>query len=326
MKINETKASASMLNSCEPVFLNLLPPTILKLIDPKTRSPHHVFIFGMTGSGKSSTVKKIISSKRIRRPLLILDWAGEYGDLELNEITPTDLSIEGLESTQILDAFSSAYQLTKPQEALLLKCLGDSCKISELVERVRSFPVRSASEAEMREALLRRLEPLEALKLFEGNRKLSEILKGKARLNLSHLPFEARRLTVNVILRLLYNYTASRKIGSGVIVVEEAENLVPPRRPEDPPTGAEVIVNELRKWGVSVIGVAQLPSQVNINTFRNCEYLLIHRVRLTPLEASLLGLELSEVDKLARLDTGKALLIHRGIKRWIKVCQRATRD
>ena len=308
-----------MFNLNELILMNVLPPVLLRLRDPNTKSPYHIFVFGMTGSGKTNSVKHIISSKRIKRSLLILDWAGEYGDINLLSLTPSDLSMESLEPTQIVDAFSAAYQLTRPQEAFMLRCLGSSCRISELIDRISHAPLRSASEAELREALLRRLEPLQSLMLFEGGQDLAALLEGKVRLDLSSLPFEARRLAVNIILRLIYNRVTSRGSHGLILVLEEAENVIPPRRFEDPPQGGEVIINELRKWGVSVIAIAQLPSQVSMFSFRNCEYIILHRVQLTALEADWLGLTPNDVIKLAKLPTGQALLIHRGLKRWIKI-------
>lgn len=299
----------------ETSFISYLPPAIIKLGDGRT--PHHVFVFGTTGSGKTNSVKRIVSSRWIRKPVLILDWAGEYGDLGFKEVRAKQVSIEGLRSVDVLDAFSSAYQLTKPQEAFLLRCLKDSNKIKEVIEKVEKYPVKSSIEVEIREALLRRLELLKDLNIFEGGVGMRELLSGRTVLNLSDLPYEARRLAANVLLRLVYN--VAPKVNGGILVIEEAENLIPARRPEVPPSSGEVILNEVRKWGFSIIAVAQLPSQVSVNSFRNCEYVLIHRARLTPLEASWLGLSEEEVSRLARLKTGEVLLIQRGRKRWLRV-------
>ncbi|MEM4700427.1 MAG: DUF87 domain-containing protein [Candidatus Nezhaarchaeales archaeon] len=299
----------------EASLISLLPPAIIKLSDG--RNSHHVFVFGTTGSGKTNSVKRIASSRWVRKPIFILDWAGEYGDLGFREVRAEYVSIEGLRPIDVLDAFSSAYQLTRPQEALLLHCLRDSSKIREVVEKLEKYPARSSVEVEIKEALLRRLELLRGLNIFEGRIGIRELLSNKTVMNLSDLPYEARRLAINVLLRLTYN--VAPKVGGGVLVIEEAENLIPARRPESPPSSGEIILSELRKWGFSVIAVAQLPSQVSVNSFRNCEYILIHRARLTPLEASWLGLNEEEVRKLAKLKTGELLLIQRGRKRWLRV-------
>ncbi|MCX8204551.1 MAG: ATP-binding protein [Candidatus Nezhaarchaeota archaeon] len=299
----------------EASFISYLPPTLIKLGDG--HSSHHVFVFGMTGSGKTNSVKRIVGSRWIRRPVLVLDWAGEYGDLGFEEVRPEQVSMEGLRPIDVVDAFSSAYQLTRPQEAFLLRCLKGSSKIKEVAERIEEYPVKSSSEVEIKEALLRRLEILRSLNIFEGKVGVKELLLTKARLNLSELPYEARRLAVNIILRLVYN--VAPEAGGGILVIEEAENVIPARRFEAPPSSGEIILNELRKWNFSIIAVAQLPSQVSIDSFRNCEYILIHRVRLTPLETSWLGLSEEEAHKLARLRTGELLLIQRGRKKWLRV-------
>ncbi len=303
----------------EAALLSWLPPTLIRLRDRHTGSPHHVFVFGMTGSGKTNSVKKLLGSGRIKRPIVVLDWAGEYGDVGLKRVEVGEVSMKGLRPVDVVDAFSSAYQLTKPQEAFLLRCLKDSTHIKEVVERVESYPVRSGVEVELREALLRRLEPLRALSLFEGDVGLDELMSSNVRVDLSPLPYEARRLAVNVLLRMMYNVISSKESHGAIVVLEEAENVVPARRMEDPPSTGEVILNEVRKWGVSVIAVAQLPSQVSVSTFRNCEYVLLHRVQLTPLEASWLGLGAEEVERLSKLPTGCLLLIHRGRRKWVRI-------
>lgn len=300
-------------------ILSYIPPAVVKLRDSSTGSPRHVFVFGMTGSGKTSSVKRLVQSRWLRRPVLILDWGGEYGDLGFKEVRPEEVSMEGLRPIDVVDALGMAYQLTKPQEAFLLRCLKDTLKLREVVEKVESYPIKSAVEVEVREALLRRLEALRSLSLFEGDVGLKELMDRSTALNLSHLPYEARRLTVNILLRMIYNAVPTVNPKGAIIVLEEAENIVPARRLEGLPSGGEVILNELRKWGVSVIAIAQLPSQVSPSAFRNCEYILIHRALLTPLEASWLGLKEEEVHRLSRLNTGELLFIHRGSKRWLKV-------
>ncbi len=85
-----------------------------------------------------------------------------------------------------------------------------------------------------------------------------------------------------------------------------------PRRPEQPPSGGEVILAELRKWRVAVIAVAQSPSQVAQEAWRNAEYLVLHRCTLSPFEAQFLNLGFEEFEELPKLKTGEAFLIHRG--------------
>jgi len=300
-------------------ILSYLPPTVIRLRDLKTGSPCHVFVFGMTGSGKTSSVKKIVRSRWLRRPVLVLDWGGEYGDLGFREVSPEEVSMKGLRPVDIVDALGMAYQLTRPQEAFLLRCLRGTSKLRDVVEKVENYPVKSTAEVEVREALLRRLEALRSLSLFEGDVAIEGLMAENTALSLKHLPYEARRLTVSILLRMIYNAAPTINPRGAIIVLEEAENIVPARRFEEQPSSGEVILNEVRKWNVSVIAIAQLPSQVSPSAFRNCEYILIHRVMLTPLEASWLGLEEGEVRRLSKLNTGELLLIHRGSKRWLKV-------
>ena len=250
-----------------------------------------------------------------------MDWAGEYGGLGLEEVRAEDISLEGLRASEIVDAFQLAFSLTAPQASLLLRTVEEARTIGDVARALREMAVKSPSEAEIRDALLRRVAPLEKLGLFEGRVKVEELLSRRVRVDLSTLPFEARRLASNIILRLLYNAVTARRasVDRAVIVVEEAQNVIPPRRPEQPPSGGEVIVNELRKHGVSVIAVAQAPNQVQPEAWRNAEYVVLHRCKLSPLEAQYLHLDAEKVEELARLSTGRALLLHRGRARRLAV-------
>jgi len=264
----------------------------------------HIVIFGMTGSGKTETAKRIAYSSR--KDKLIIDWSGEY---EYGVIaTPKELSLN-LNTYEILDALTSAFQLTIPQQSVLLEALGEATNLKVLIDKLKKMKVKSETEKEIRNALLRRLLPLEKLNLFHGKLDLSEINT----LDLSELTYEAKKLVVNLVLRMFYNSPKP-----GILVIEEAQNIIPRNPIGKTPSSAELIINELRKRGVCVILVAQTPSQISM-AFRNADYIIIHRLQLTPKEAQILGLSNEEIEKIARLNTGECLLIRRGDKKWVRV-------
>ncbi len=141
-----------------------------------------------------------------------MDWAGEYGDLGLKRRGVEDLSLSGVELSHVVDALEATFALTKPQVNFIYRaCLGAS-SIKELVAKVRGAPLTSASEREIQQAVLRRLEPLERLRFFEGRASVEELIKEGCRVDLSSLPYEARRLASNLLLRMVYNALTTRRV------------------------------------------------------------------------------------------------------------------
>jgi len=257
----------------------------------------------MTGSGKTETAKRIAYTTKKKK--LIIDWAGEYAYGRI--ATPQELNLK-LTPHEIIDSISSAFQLTIPQQAFLLEAAKGTETLTEIINKIKQAKANE-TEREIKNALLRRLLPLEELGLFTGNLSLSEI----DTLDLSELTYEAKKLTINIILRMFYNSPEPR-----ILIIEEAQNIIPARQLNQTPTTAELIINELRKKGVSVILIAQMPSQVSL-AFRNADYIIIHRLQLTIKEAQTLGLNNNEIKRIAKLKTGECLIISRGEKNWIKI-------
>ncbi len=267
-------------------------------------TPRHVVIFGMTGSGKTETAKRIALNSKKKK--LIIDWAGEYQ--HGLTATPKLLTLN-LKPHEIVDSIASAFHLSMPQQAVLYEASKEAKNLSDIIKKIREIKPATETQREIRDAILRRLLPLESMKLFSGELNLSEI----DTLDLSSLTYEAKKLVANIVLRMFYNSPEPR-----VLVVEEAQNIIPRQPPGNPPTSAELIINELRKRGVSVILVAQTPSQISL-AFRNADYIIMHRLQLTPSEAQVLGISKDEAERLAQLETGHCLIIERGRKRWIKI-------
>ncbi|RLF22306.1 MAG: hypothetical protein DRJ68_01720 [Thermoprotei archaeon] len=265
----------------------------------------HVVIFGITGSGKTNTARVI--AKSFKGSKLIIDWNGEY--LIGRVARASDITIANLSMLEFCEALATALQLSQPQYSMLLEVAKTSKSLKEIIEKLRRYPVESDSRREIRNALLRRLEPLSYLDLFSGSRGLEDF----DTLDLSGLTYDAKRLVTNVVLRLMYE-----KPVKDLIVLEEAQNLLTPRRLDQPPSSCELILDEIRKYGVRVVVIAQIPSLV-ATTYRNAEYILIHRLSLTIDEARNLGLSEKEREKISRLPNGACLVIHRGKKAYVRV-------
>jgi len=54
-----------------------------------------------------------------------------------------------------------------------------------------------------------------------------------------------------------------------MIIIEEARNLIPVRRPEEPVTISERLSQDMRKFGESVVYIAQFPSQISSEALKN---------------------------------------------------------
>jgi hypothetical protein len=78
--------------------------------------------------------------------------------------------------------------------------------------------------------------------LFDGNSKIIDLSKMNA---------ELRKLISLILLHYLYNNPKEC-----LLILEEAQNIIIPRRAEQPPSIAEMIVAELRRFNVGIILIA----------------------------------------------------------------------
>lgn len=280
------------------IGLNGLRPVYLDLSGNK-----HIVIFGMTGSGKTETAKRILKS--VNKKKLIIDWSGEYTDYK--SIEPSELKID-LKKEDIIDAIISTFQLTIPQQTLLIEASKRGGGLKEIIEEIKKINYQSDSGREVKDALIRKLSILEKLNLFNGNKNLAEV----EAINLSKITFEAKKLVTNIILKSFYNNPEPR-----ILVIEEAQNIMP-RQNQETINVTELIINEIRKYGVNVILIAQTPSQIS-NVYRNAEYVIIHRLRLTHHEIQELGLKMEEAEKISKLNLGECIIISGGEKREVRL-------
>jgi len=96
--------------------------------------------------------------------------------------------------------------------------------------------------------------------LFDGTSKS---------IDLSKMNVELRKLISLILLYYLYNNPTPC-----ILVLEEAQNIVVPRRVEQPPSIAEMMIAELRRYDIGIIMIAHHPSDLP-NSILNDAYAII---------------------------------------------------
>ncbi len=271
----------------------------------------HVTLMGMTGSGKSTTAAVIVRQvAAMGLPVMILDWHNEHADLVKSvggqvlspgkddfAINPMDMgpATEPSEHVEMVtDIFSDTYHFTHPQAYMfrnaLQRCLGEAADrevptLASLVGTIESYPLRSAYDNETKVALLRRLVPLtqgHVGRAFNSpsSHTVDELLDKVLCVELGNIRETlSRGIFADVLMKLVYEMRVARKVRmEHVMMIEEARNIAPARRVEDPPSVGERMISELRKFGESMLFVAQFPTQVAAEVVKNSGVRIIHRV------------------------------------------------
>jgi hypothetical protein len=194
----------------------------------------------------------------------------------------------------VTDIFSDTYHFTHPQAYMfrnaLQRCLGEAADkevptLASLVGTIESYPLRSAYDNETKVALLRRLVPLtqgHVGRAFNSpsSHTVDELLDKVLCVELGNIRETlSRSIFADILLKLVYEMRVGRKARmEHLTMIEEARNIAPVRREEDPPSVGERMVSELRKFGESMLFVAQFPSQVASEVVKNSGVRIIHRV------------------------------------------------
>jgi Mrp family chromosome partitioning ATPase len=304
----------------------------------------HVAVLGMTGSGKSTTAAAVVKQvAEMGLPVLILDWHNEYGpmisrvggkvlspgkdDFSINpiEVMPSTDPIEHI--AMVTDIFSDIYHFTHPQAYMfrnaLQKRVAESSEeeipsLASLVRTIEAYPLRSAYDNETKVALLRRLVPLtqgQAGKALDGpgTTSIEELMGEVVCVELGHLrDTQTRSIFTDIMLKMVYEYRIQRRNGlEHLTLVEEARNVVPARRAEDPPSVGERMISELRKFGEAMLFVAQFPTQVASEVIKNSGARVIHRVAW-PEDIALIGDSLNltreQKEHVGRLQVGETVI------------------
>ena len=304
----------------------------------------HVSVLGMTGSGKSTTTASMVRQvAESGLPGLVLDWHNEYAKVVTGAggkvVAPgrDDFAVNPLEAepgsdpaehiAMVCDIFSDIYHFTHPQAYMfrnaLQKRLGETATdevptIGALVKTIEAYPLKSAYDQETKVALLRRLVPLtegQPGKALGGSGplRMQELLGTVVCVELGHLrDIQSRAVFSDVLLKMIYEEKVRRKGGlDHLTVVEEARNIAPARRPEDPPTVGERMISELRKFGEGMMFVAQFPTHVAAEVIKNSGTKIVHRLDWpddVELIGDSLGLTPKQREHLTRLGAGEAVV------------------
>ncbi|RLE99822.1 MAG: hypothetical protein DRJ63_04105 [Thermoprotei archaeon] len=262
----------------------------------------HVCILGCSGSGKSNTARLLALRLSQKYPVLILDWHGEHAGLRgfkvlipgvnffINPVKITGKNpIE--EINMIIDIIGEVFSLTDPQRYILYEALKNIIKnnldqnLSSLIKVVENLTVKSFRENEIKLAIIRRLKPISEGrigKLLSRDMDIDKIMKGNYIIDLSVFnSIYLRKLASLIILKNIYNYSIRRHVGSKlrhITIIEEATNIIPPRRAEDPPSIGERMYLELRKYGEVLVSIAQSPELIASSVLENTHTFIIHRL------------------------------------------------
>jgi DNA helicase HerA-like ATPase len=304
----------------------------------------HVEVLGMTGSGKSTTALTIVRQiAEMGLPVAILDWHNEYGSViskiggQVVSPGKDDFTINPVEATtstdpvehiaMVTDIFSDIYHFTHPQAYMfrnaLQKRVSESAdeeipNLGSLVRTIEAYPLRSAYDNETKVALLRRLVPLtqgQAGKALNGPSTfgIDELLGKVVCIELGQLrDAQTRSIFTDIVLKMIYEQRLRSRSGlEHITVVEEARNVAPARRPEDPPSVGERIIAELRKFGEAMLFVAQFPTQVASEMIKNSGVRIVHRMAW-PEDVGLigdsLGLTREQREHITKLQVGEAVV------------------
>jgi DNA helicase HerA-like ATPase len=227
----------------------------------------------------------------------------------------------------VSDIFSDIYHFTHPQAYMFRNALQKRMSetgpeevptISSLVRTIEAYPLRSAYDNETKVALLRRLVPLTQGQSGRalggpGTLKMEELLDLPVCVELGHLrDVQSRAIFTDVMLKLVYEQKVKRKSSlDHLTVIEEARNVAPARRPEDPPSVGERMISELRKFGEAIMFVARFPSHVASEVVKNSGTKIVHRVTWPDdvmLIGDSLGLNMKQREYMTRLAVGEAVV------------------
>jgi len=207
------------------VGFNRIIPQFLEL-------DRHLCILGPTRSGKTRLAKRIASRTKAR--LLVFDWNGEYDIGRARRISAKDLSVDLslIPKKLIAEIIGLALNMNEPSIYFLYRSIRDTrvSSIDEMIEAVENFMVVSRAEAEMKAAILRRLEYIRDAVSSGGGLNAVDLLRGDFVVDLSVAKLmEERTLTTLLVLSSLYPILTSLSRTNDVrllVVVDEAQNVI----------------------------------------------------------------------------------------------------
>ncbi len=252
------------------------------------RFTRHICVYGPTRSGKTSFVRGLIRELSRSYTVTVLDWHGEYSDLEDVPSVPYNklrIDVSSIPLKLLVEVLGHGLNLSEPSLYMLYKILKTSNieSVEDIVKAVEEYFATTRTEAEMKAAILRRLEYV-LMSLSQGLIDVELLSRYSCSVDLSSLTvIEEKKLATSLILAALYVQYMSSGLVTGsvrhVIVVEEAQNIL--ARDPRSTTILDHIIMELGKYGVRVILVTNMlpPSYI----LKHC-YLVMFKIRPEQIE------------------------------------------
>ncbi|MDW8034217.1 MAG: zonular occludens toxin domain-containing protein, partial [Nitrososphaerota archaeon] len=261
----------------------------------------------------------------------------ELGSFSLDIINPIESENLSEHVAIVTDIFDQIYNFTPSQSYMFREVLLQTLMEKEMgikkydplvsfIDTLEKWSIKSFYENETKFALLRRLKPLitgQNKEVFCNREKLisiKSILEGVTVFELGDIvEVDMRKLTSLFILALIYEFRLkNRDRKCHFIVLEEAHNILPYRRRESPPTIAEKLFLEMRKFNESLILISQFPSQISPEIVKSTSLKISHRIcegEESRILMDIMGLSQAEYDLLKRLPPGYGFLITEGFSK-----------
>ncbi len=248
----------------------------------------HMCIYGPTRSGKTSFVRGLIRELSRNYVITVLDWHGEYTDLEdIPSIPYSKLRIDlsKISVKLLVEVLGHGLNLNEPSLYMLYRILKASNieTIEDIVKSVEEYFATTRTEAEMKAAILRRLEYVLS-SLSQGLIDIELLTRYSCSVDLSTLTvIEEKRLAASLVLASLYVYYMNSGLVTDsvrhIIVVEEAQNLL--SRDPRVVTILDHMIMELGKYGVRVVLVTNMMPPAHI--LKHCT-LIMFKTRFEQIE------------------------------------------
>ncbi len=267
----------------------------------------HLCVFGPTRSGKTSFIRYLARKLSRKYVVTILDWHGEYLDIEniVNvEYNLVHIDVSKIPLKLLVEVLGHGLGLNEPSMYLLYRILKNSKveDISDIVKAVEEYFVTTRTEAEMKAAILRRLEyVLSNMRLGVIDPEM--LVRESCCIDLSGLTvIEEKKLASSLILAMLYVYYMSNGVvcrdPRHFIIIEEAQNLL------DSNSILYHIILELAKYGVRVILITNTLPDSSILAHCN---LIVFKLRPELMKNMVISDEVREL--MVNLKEGEAILI-----------------
>ncbi|WP_252901692.1 ATP-binding protein [Vulcanisaeta sp. JCM 14467] len=280
------------------------------LLPHKVPLDKHLCILGPTRGGKSSLVRAMIRKLQRKYVVTVLDWHGEYaGLLPTLPTSAINMDLEKIPPKLLTEILGFGLGLNEPSMYMLYRMIrdGNYTSFNDLISKIDNYLVSTRTEAEMKAAILRRLE-YSVMNIGKGIISVESLMEGDAIIDLSDLTIiEEKRLVSSLILAALYTHYMRRGlIEKGVrhvLIIEEAQNLLDMEGPSY--SIIDHIIMELAKYGLRTILVSNAVPKSSI--LKHCNMVLF---KMNP-ELMEEGVSFSRdlINKLREMTTEEAIVI-----------------